>query len=329
VRHRAARRVRAGALVAAVALLTAACGDTQPGTAAYVGDARVTVDELQGQVDDVLTYRSGDGPAAAAAPGTAAATPPSTNVRNQVPAITQQVLSQDVLHRLVGTAVARTGLQVDEGAVSSQLATLDAPTLLTQPAQSYLTPDTLSSLVRDQLVLAQLGRQAWDGLAVTVDLVQATGRADAKAKAEQMATGDETATGVVAKAVSAGQQGQRDLALTPGEAATLAATPVFGTAAGGAVAFELSSQKSQAPQWYAARIVSRSTDAAAPTTSGAVSAAQASIGQTLSLGLTLLPRLAGAPQITINPRYGVWDPTAGRVIADTDVTASVVVPPAG
>ena len=71
------------------------------------------------------------------------------------------------------------------------------------------------------------------------------------------------------------------------------------------------------------------TRATAPTTSGALTAEQATIGQTLSLGLTLLAQLAGTPQITINPRYGQWDHTAGRVIAASDVAASIVVAPTG
>ena len=324
------RHAAAAGLLATLVLLTAACGDTRPGTAAYVGDGAVTVAELQGQVGDVLAYRSGAGAVTAAPAASGAATPPpAADVRTQVPAITQQVLSQDVLRRLVDSAVRRTGFRVDEGQVSTQLATLDTPTLLAQPAQAYLTPDTLGALVRDQLVLAQLGKQAWDGLAVTIDLVLAADRGDAQAKAGQMATGADASARVVAQAVAAGKQAQQGLALTPGGAASLATTPVFGTPEGGAVAFELTGQQSQAPQWYAARIVSRATDAPAPTTSGAVSAAQASIGDTLSLGLTLLPQLAGAPQITINPRYGQWDPTAQRVIAATDVPASVVVAPAG
>ena len=119
------------------------------------------------------------------------------------------------------------------------------------------------------------------------------------------------------------------IAVSPGEAATLTATPVFGTPEGGSVAFELTGQQSQAPQWYAARINTRTTLATASPRSGGVTAEQATIGQTLSLGLTLLPQLAGTPQITINPRYGQWDHTAGRVIAASDVAASVVVAPTG
>lgn len=326
MRHPVARTTRAGTLVVAVALLTVACGDTQPRTAAYVGAATISVDELQKQVGDVLTYRTGAGARTVAAPGTDSG---STDVRSQLPLVTQQVLSQDVLARLVDYALQRTGFHVDEGVVSTQLATLDAPTLLTQPAQSYLTPDRLAALVRDQLVLAQLGKQAWDGLSVSADLVQATDRGDAQAKARLMAAGADASAGVVAQAVAAGKQAERGLTLTPASAAALATTPVFGTPAGGAVAFELTSQQSQAPQWYAARINTRTTDATAATSSGAVTAEQATIGQTLSLGLTLLAQLAGTPQITINPRYGQWDHTAGRVIAASDVAASVVVAPAG
>ena len=326
MRHPVARTSRAGTLVVAVALLTVACGDTQPRTAAYVGAATISVDELQKQVGDVVTYRTGAGAPMAAAPGTDSGSP---DVRSQLPLVTQQVLSQDVLARLVDSAVQRTGFTVDEGVVSTQLATLDTPTLLAQPAQAYLTPDRLAALVRDQLVLAQLGKQAWDGLSVSVDLLQATDRGDAQAKAQLMAAGAQASAGVVAQAVAAGNQAERGLTLTPAGAPALATTPVFGTPEGGAVAFELTSQQSQAPQWYAARINSRTTRAPAPTTSGALTAEQATIGQTLSLGLTLLAQLAGTPQITINPRYGQWDHTAGRVIAASDVAASIVVAPAG
>lgn len=326
MRHPVARTSRAGTLVVAVALLTVACGDTQPRTAAYVGAATISVDELQGQVGDVLTYRAGAGARTVAASGTDTG---STDVRSQLPLVTQQVLSQDVLAQLVDIAVQRTGFHVDEGVVSTQLAALDTPTLLAQPAQGYLTPDRLAALVRDQLVLAQVGKQAWDGLSVSADLVQATDRGDAQAKAKLMASGAQASAGVVAQAVAAGKQGERGLTLTPAGDAALVTTPVFATPEGGAVAFALTSQQSQASQWYAARINSRTTRATAPTTSGAVTAEQATIGQTLSLGLTLLAQLAGTPQITINPRYGQWDHTAGRVIAASDVAASVVVAPAG
>lgn len=325
MRHPVARISRAGTLVVAVALLTVACGDTQPGTAAYVGAGTISVDELQKQVGDVLTYRTGAG-APTAARGTDTG---NTDVRSRLPLVTQQVLSQDVLARLVDSAVQRNGFHVDEGALATQLATLDTPTLLAQPAQGYLTPDRLAALVRDQLVLAQLGKQAWDGLSVSADLVQATDRGDAQAKAQRMSAGVEASAGVVAQTVAAGKQGERGLTLTPADAAALATTPVFSTPEGGAIAFELTGQQSQAPQWYAARINSRTTHASASTSSGAVNAEQATIGQTLSLGLTLLAQLAGTPQITINPRYGQWDHTAGRVIAASDVAASVVLAPAG
>lgn len=306
------RGLRAVTLLVVAALLSTACGASQAGTAAYVGDTTVSVRSLQSQVDLVLAYRSG-----------------ATEVRSQLPAVTARVLSQDVLRGLVQAAVTRTGLPVDEKAIADQLAALNPATVLAQPAQNYLTPDSFAALVRDQLILAQLGKRSWDGLGVTVDLVTATDRGDAQNKARRMAVSDAESAAVVAEANANTQQAQQGLALSPATAATLAATPVFATPAGDAVAFALAGQQSQAPQWYVARILSRRTDAAVSTASGAVPAAQATISNTLSLGLSLLPQLAGDPQVRLNPRYGQWDPTASRVIAATDVPSAIVVTSAG
>ncbi len=299
------RHPRVGAFLAAAALATSACSSTQPGTAAYVGDATVSVQRLQSQVDAVLAYRSG---------------PANADVRSRLPMITQQVLGQDVLGGLIDAALARTNFAVNEQEISTQLASVDASTVLGQPAQTYLTPDSLTALVRDQLVLVQLGRQAWDGLSITVDLVTATDRADASAKAQRMAVGDAESAAVVQEAVAAQRQATSGLVLNPAEAPSLTATPVFATPAGSALAFAL-----QGKQWYAARIVSRSTDSAPSTAANAVAAAQAPVANTLSLGLSLLPRLAGDPQVRLNPRYGQWDPSAARVIANSDVPSAVVV----
>lgn len=319
-------RTLAVASLAAVALLASGCADTtRPGTAAYVGSDTISVDTLQAQVDDVLAYRTGAG----AIEG--------TDVRTNLPLVTQQVLSQDVLHELVADAVARTGFTVDEDAVAGQVAQLDAETLLAQPGQAYLTPDTLPVLVRDQVVLSQLGQRAWDGLAVTVDLVPAANRSDAETAATEMAVGDDASTAVVARAKAAGQQAESGVMLSPSQiggaqsaAAGLLATPLFAAPQGSAIALSLAGgagQAGQAPaeQWFAMRIVSRSTDAAASKEAGATTAADAPIGNALSLGLSLLPELAGRPEVRLNPRYGKYDETTAQVIAESDVPASVVV----
>ena len=51
-RPRRRRRIATAALSATAALLLSACGDSQPGTAAVVGDQRVTPHDLQSHVDE-------------------------------------------------------------------------------------------------------------------------------------------------------------------------------------------------------------------------------------------------------------------------------------
>jgi len=283
---------RVALVVAAVTLVLAGCGSSLPGTAAQVGADRITVDSLQSQVDDVLAYRSAQ---------------PGSTVRTQLPTITQQVLSGDVLHQLAQTAVARTHLNVDEKAIANQIGSLD-PKLLDNKGIEFITPATLPQFVHDQLVISQLGARAWDGLAVTADLATATDQADAEAKAKRMAQGPKESAAVVAEAMAHGQQARAGYALSPATLEGLTSTPVFAVPAGSAVAFMLNKQ------WQVARIVTRTTTAPPNTSPDAVSAAQAQPGSTYALGIGLLDELAGTPDVRVNPRYGSWDPTQGQVV---------------
>lgn len=300
-------------LLVATALVLPACGSTaQPGTAAYVGDDTVGVRDLQNQVDDVLAYRSDAQPAA-----------DGSTARDQVPAITQQVLAQEVRHRLLEQALARTGFQADEQVVTEQLQGADE-TLLDSEQLSFLTPDTLQPFLRDQLVTIQLGQDAWDGLAVTIDVAPATDRTDAEAKAQRMAQSDAEATAVVQEALAVGGQAQQALELTPGLVdPTLFATPVFSAPQGSGIAFQLGEA------WQAARVVVRTDDAERATGADVVTGAQAPAQSAYGLGRSLLPDLAGGAQVRLNPRYGQWDAGQGTVIAESDVPVAVVVDPRG
>lgn len=298
----------AGLLVAAVTsvVVLAGCGAAPPGTAAEVGDARIDVSTLQSEVDAVLAYRSSAG---------------LSDVRDQLPALTQQVLSADVVHELTADAAARAGVTADVAAVDAQLAQV-TPDTLAQPSLSFLTPDTLRGVVTDQVVITQLGAAAWDGLAVDVDITVAADEGAARAKAQRMASGAQASADVVAEDTAAGLPAQAGLALSPATAPGLAGYPVFTEAEGSAVAFPYKQQ------WQVARVVSRRTDAPASTAGGATSAAQAGPAATYSLGLTLLPQLAGDPDVVVSPRYGVWDPTGGQVVDAGAEPSAVVVPPA-
>lgn len=300
-------RIKARLALAVVAgtLVLAGCGSALPGTAALVGADRVSVDALQSQVDAVLAYRDGQ---------------QGSSVRTQLPTITQQVLSADVLHQLAQTAVARTHLVVDEKAISDQLAKLD-PKVLTGQGLTFVTPDTLPQFVRDELIIAQLGAAAWDGLAITADLTSATDQADAEAKAKRMAQSPAEASAVVAEDTANGLQAVSGYPLSPAALEGLAGSPVFAVPAGSAVAFTLNQK------WQVARILTRTTTAAPDTAPDAVSAAQAKPNSTYALGISLLSELAGNPDVRINPRYGSWDTTQGQVLAPAAPPTAIVVNP--
>lgn len=288
--------------VAAGTLALAGCGSALPGTAAQVGEQRITVDSLQSQVDAVLDYRSDR---------------PGSTVRDQLPSITQQLLSGDVLHELADLAVARTQFTVDEKAIAEQIAKLD-PTVLDNPGVNFITPVTLPQFVHDQLVIAQLGSAAWDGLAVTADLATATDRADAETKAKRMAQGPAESAAVVAEATAAGQQSRAAYPLSPATLEGLTSTPLFAAPVGSAVAFSVGKQ------WQAARITSRTTNAPPNPAPEAVPASQAKPSSTYALGVSLVGELAGNPEVRINPRYGSWDATQGQVVATTAAPNAIV-----
>lgn len=295
-------KARLALAVTAATLVLAGCSNSTslPGTAATVGGDRITVDSLQAQVDGVLAYRG-----------------QSAAVRAQLPTVTQQVLSGDVRHLLMEKAVARTHLVVDEKAIAAQVAALD-PKVLDGQGLASITPSSLPQFVRDQLLIAQLGSAAWDGLAVTADLTAATDQADAEAKAKRMAQSEQESQAVVAEQTAKGGQARAGYPLSPSALEGLAGTPVFSTPVGSAVAFTLSQQ------WQVARIVTRTTTAAPSTSPDAVSSRQAKPSSTYSLGISLLQGLAGNPEVRVNPRYGNWDPTQGQVTAASEAPNAIV-----
>ncbi|WP_127782164.1 SurA N-terminal domain-containing protein [Rhodococcus sp. X156] len=304
---RAPRRRTALALAAAAAaLVVTGCGGgpTLPGAAATVGDDRISVEQLQSQVDSVLTFRGG---------------PENAAVRDQLPTITQQVLSGEVQRALVARAVQRTNLPVDEQAIADQVARID-PKVLDGQGVTFITPQTLPQFVHDQLVIAQLGATSWDSLAVVADLTTATDQADAEAKARRMAESPESSRAVVDEAKAQGQQTQVGYPLSPAVLEGLAGSPLFAAAEGSGIAFRLDQQ------WQAARIVSRTTTAPKTTSADAVDASQAQASSTYALGVTLLQELAGNPEVRVNPRYGTWDPYQGQVVNESDPRSVVFSP---
>src|SRR4029453_3094820 len=98
-RPRRRRRIPpAAALAATAALLLSACGDAQPGTAAVVGDQRITDSDLQSLVNESLC-----------APGVRAALPKS-DYKGDVGAYKRAVLRVEVERLLAEDGARRLGI---------------------------------------------------------------------------------------------------------------------------------------------------------------------------------------------------------------------------
>jgi peptidyl-prolyl cis-trans isomerase SurA len=102
------RRTAAAAALAVGGLLLAGCGQTRIGSAAVVGDQRITDDQLQTLVDDSLS-----------APGVRDALPTS-DYKGDLGAYRRAVLNVEVERLIAEDAAGRLGISVDENSVDAR-----------------------------------------------------------------------------------------------------------------------------------------------------------------------------------------------------------------
>jgi hypothetical protein len=173
----------------------------------------------------------------------------------------------------------------------------------------------LRERVRDDLIAAQLAQREVAGLAVTADLVAATSRADAEAKAATLRAGGAEAEALFGDPRTSARDTTFDAASSPDNASSV----LFGVPAGTVVTFQPSPEQST---WIVARVVDRRTDA--PSDPAVVSSI--SRAQLVAIGERMLQPTADQVGIRVNPRYGVWDPVQLRIVAE-DQRGGTVLPP--
>jgi peptidyl-prolyl cis-trans isomerase SurA len=144
--RRAPRVAVAGVLLALTLPALAACR-TSPGVAAYVGSDQVTVGEL----DAAMAARATD-PAIAAYQQAHSAD------------FTRKVLNVLILKDVFDAASAHYGVQVDEGAVQSeiirQLGNSDPASVFAQLAQQGISRDDIDESIREQLLVQRIAAAA-------------------------------------------------------------------------------------------------------------------------------------------------------------------------
>jgi hypothetical protein len=319
------------ASIAVGALVLTGCGSgpSRIGAAAIVGDQVITVDDIQARLrtaaPDLREAVDRQGAEQGVAPG--APLPPEV-----LPSESRRLVTVRVLHELIVEQSRRDGIVVAPQRVDAALAAVGGAEAAARG--SGFDPATIRELVGDQLAAADIGRREFDRLSVTIDYATAPNRALAEQLAERVVADPAGAPALFA-GLPAGS-GATDLVLRPGAdqgagVQSSASSLLFGLPAG-TVAVTSSgsgSSSAQAPDpatgpWTVINVRERRLDAPPP--AGTITPAARVDDQTMfGFGLRLLQPLALEQGVTVNPRYGTWDPTQLDVV-ETPAAAGSVTP---
>jgi hypothetical protein len=295
--------MQVGRVAAAVAVLGAVIsgcgGPDQAGSAVIIGADSVPLSRVQSQLDTALSKT--DQIARITAQGGTTAD------------LSRSIVTREVLHDLLQRRAAAEGIVVTDAQIDAELAGSGGVDAIVDG--SLYDHSTLRQRVRDDLIAAQLAQRSVAGLAVTADLVAATSRADAEAKAQTLARGGPAADALFTDPRVAERGTTVQAASNPNEAGSV----LFGVPVGGVVAFQPSPQEST---WIVFKVTDRRTDA--PSDPAAVS--NMSQAQLTTIGERMLQQDAEKLGVRVNPRYGVWDPIQLRVVADGQQTGTVLSP---
>ncbi|MCU1660640.1 MAG: hypothetical protein JWR58_705 [Pseudonocardia sp.] len=293
---------RVAAAVAVVGAMVSGCGGlNQAGSAVIVGNDAVPLGRVQSQLDVALGKT--DQIAQLTAQGGTSAD------------LSRSIVTREVLHDLLRRRAATDGIVVTDAQVEAELAGSGGADAVVNG--SLYDASTLRQRVRDDLTAAQLAQRAVGGLAVTVDLVAATSRADAEAKAKALASGGPAAEALFGDSRTSARGETVQAAAAPNDAGTV----LFGVPVGGVVAFQPNPQQST---WIVFKVTQRRTDARSdPATVSSISQSQL-----INIGDRLLQPDAEALGVRVNPRYGVWDPIQLRVVADGQQAGMILQPAA-
>lgn len=298
-------------LAAAAALLTACgSGPSQVGSAWIVGDASTSVSQVQQELNQLL------------------ATQPAVRQAQQQGKLDQTargIVTTQVRHVLIGREAARLRLTATDQQVD-QLISQSGGVAKLAPALST-TQANVRSAVRDLLLEAQLARRVADSLTVTVGYVETSTRAEAVAKAQQIAANPGSLNAIVNEANKSAPQGQavgatstqfsvqgflvqvqqaQQQAQQQGQQApAVNEGPLFGTPVNSVVIFQIAPQ--QTPTWVVALIKARDTNSKSQLPPGVSAADTSDLGTLQQVGLSLMQDEVRQLGVRISPRYGVWD----------------------
>lgn len=305
-------RIRPGAVLAAAALalaVLAGCGTgpSQVGAAAIVGDRAVPLDEVQQQLNTVL---SKEGPEAKA----------QLKAGNQLDDVSRQIVSLEVQHELLAIMAQRERLSVDAQQVTSLIDELGGAEVASQG--TIYTAGDFRERARDQLLAVELGREYLPRLAVTVDYTTVGTRAAAEQRVAQLAAvGAAGAREQIRADIESGGAAALDQRIVAARNPSFASAPIFGVQQGTVVAFP---SDQQAGSWLVMVVTNRSTTGGGSQAAGEIDGVEESL--LAAVGLRQLAMTAERVGVRLNPRYGVWDRVSLQAVPNADETTGFIEP---
>lgn len=291
-----------------MAVLIGGCGATgpgQPGAAAIVGGASVSVDEVQDQLDMVLD-KEGEEVRSQLVSG------------RQLDDLSRQIVTLRIRHELVRLAAQREGLSVSSVQVSKLLYELGGPARAAEG--TIWDEDGFRRHARDQLLMEELGRKTLS-TAVTFDYTTATTRAGALRRAEELAeAGPRRAREMIRADVEADKEAVVSKRVVGGDDPIFAASPAFGVGRDTVVAFQLADTQ----PWLIMVVQNRMTGAEPSDQAPDPDEIDPAVLE--AIGLRQLAHVAEDVGIRLNPRYGVWDPVNLKAVADENELGGYVGP---
>ncbi len=286
------------AVLLAGALAGCASGPIQATSAAILGPTAIPLSTVQDRIKDVLARTE------VVERTLAAGGQPSD--------IARDVVGSSVVYAQATEAAKRAGIIVDPAQVDAALAA--------EAQLGGLRPETADGArerAYAEIVMAELARRELDRLVVRLDATVVGSEAEAEELARLAARRDPAADEAFADTGSRGVQAR---AAEVAAADPLAATAVwFGTPAGRVLYFQPNPGRGA---WVVVRVNERLTSE--PVTTGPSVASRLDPASLQLIGLRLLQPLAEELGVQVNPRYGVWDPLAMRVVPQDQATGKIL-----
>jgi hypothetical protein len=294
--------------VAALALgLLAGCGSgpSQVGAAAIVDDRVVPLDQVQQQLNTVLTK---EGPDAKA----------QLKAGEQLDDVSRQIVSLEIQHELLMIAAQRERLSVDESRVTRLVDQLGGAQAASRG--TIYTAENFRERARDQLLAVELGRKYLPRLAVTIDYTTVNTRAEAERRTRQLAAaGAVGAREQIRADVERGAAAALDQRIVAARNPSFASAPLFGVSEGTVVAFP---SETQAGSWLVTVVTSRNTSAGGSQPAAGTEGLEQSL--LAAIGLRQLAMTADRVGVRLNPRFGVWDPVSLQAVPNASETTGFV-----